>query len=552
MLKAKLNVQLNIIRNMLENGLDNNINDISDISVIFKDLSEIYGVALIKAELFSQPKKEKIIFKKFSVQKGSEEVYYESTVDTNRARVVCACQKGTSWDNNDRLFLNSICLIVSYIVARVVYCKFSRDLFYYDIYTRLPNKNGLERFCENLNDNGIANRYSAILINIKRTNYLNKKLGYTVALGLIKDYANNINAYLDTDEIIARITEDNFMLVVKNQKVNELIKITEGREVSYTYKNKTYIYNMQARAGVLAFKDKQINFEKCFSSLTTAVHYARNFSHNDITICSDKLEKKILEMLGYIQLFRESLSNGDFFVVYQPKVHIKNNTLCGAEALVRWHYDGDIVMPSNFIGALEREHLICSLDWYVMEKTCKNIRDWMDLGITPVRISVNFSNDHLHEQDAAQKICFIADKHNVPHEYIEVEITETIENEDMDKLFEFVNTLRSMNFKVAIDDFGTGYSSLHLLDSISVDVLKIDKTFVNQLTDKQKDRKVIILENIINMANQLGIEVIAEGVETAEQLETLRALNCCRIQGFIFDKPLTKENFTKRLSVKKY
>lgn len=551
-MKINADRQLQLINLMMEKCFSINKLDKENFQNIFNEISEEYSIAVIKAQLFSQLTKEYLLYKYPDEEPGEDSAQYDSTVDQTKARVICYSRKGVKWQPEEKRFLNFICMLLSCALARTLYCQLSKDLYYYDFHTGLPNANSIKKLGRELRLNGTISGYTALLINIKGTNYLNKKIGYAAVTNIIKEYAEIIKNLLDENEMIARINEDNFFVLVKDNKKAAILDVIDGREVTYKHKEKTYVYNIQARAGVYSINESSDDFEKIFRCLAMTVNYARNVSHEDVIICTDELDKKIVKMLGYTQMFRESLEKGDFFVVYQPKVLTTDNSVYGGEALVRWKYDGEVIMPSSFIETLEREHLICRLDWFVLEHTCRNIKKWLDNGITPVRISVNFSNDHLHEIDITNRVIQIVDKYNIPHQYIEIEITETVESEDMNRLFEFVTELRKNGFHVAIDDFGIGYSSLHLLNSVTVDVLKIDKTFVNRITDTNNKRERIILENIINMAFELGIEVVAEGVETKPQIEALKELSCYRIQGFIFDKPLSEQEFMERLSIKKY
>lgn len=172
-----------------------------------------------------------------------------------------------------------------------------------------------------------------------------------------------------------------------------------------------------------------------------------------------------------------------------------------------------------------------------------DIRDWLKRGIQPIKVSVNFSRKHLSNPNLAKDIMKVLDKYSTESKYIEVELTETVDEVESDLLVRFMEELKGYNVSMSIDDFGTGYSSLNMLRSFPVDVLKIDKSFIDNLEENDK----IVLSNIINMATELQMEVVAEGVETMQQLEYLRENNCRVVQGFLFDKPLPKEQFEDKI-----
>ena len=246
-------------------------------------------------------------------------------------------------------------------------------------------------------------------------------------------------------------------------------------------------------------------------------------------------------------IFPKALENKEFVVYYQPKVTLSNNQLCGCEALVRWIRNGKLVPPMEFIPILEREGTVCELDFYVFEHVCQDIQRWLSKGIEPVRVSVNFSKNHLHNTHLAQEIIALMQKYQIDSKYIEVELTEMSGYENYATLVSFVQSMRKNGVSTSIDDFGTGYSSLNLLKDLDVDIIKLDKSFLNNL-ENHSQSDVIVIKNIVNMVNELHMSVIAEGVETQSQAEFLRKIHCRMAQGFLFDRPLPHDDFEKRLS----
>jgi EAL domain-containing protein (putative c-di-GMP-specific phosphodiesterase class I) len=207
---------------------------------------------------------------------------------------------------------------------------------------------------------------------------------------------------------------------------------------------------------------------------------------------------------------------------------------------------------------LEREGTICALDFYVLNKVCEDINAWLSKGITPVRISTNFSRLHMHNPKLAEDIFNVIKRQGVDPSYIEIELTESIGYDDFGALEKFVSALHNYGIKTSIDDFGTGYSSLNLLSELHVDVIKLDKSFVtppSQAEDesdasynKRLKSNYIVIKTIINMAVELGLEVICEGVETKEQANMLENLGCHMAQGFLYDKPIPHDEFESRLT----
>lgn len=192
--------------------------------------------------------------------------------------------------------------------------------------------------------------------------------------------------------------------------------------------------------------------------------------------------------------------------------------------------------------------MICKLDFYMLEQVCMDIREWLQMGIDPGRVSVNLSRRHLTNTNLAEDIMNILRKYEIESRYIEIELTETVDARETELLVAFVKNMQKYNILMSIDDFGTGYSSLNLLRSFPVDVLKIDKSFIDTVGDVDR----IILSNIIRIAKELNMDVVAEGVETVEQMKRLRDMNCKIVQGYLFDRPMPKGEYVQKLIQRVY
>lgn len=257
-----------------------------------------------------------------------------------------------------------------------------------------------------------------------------------------------------------------------------------------------------------------------------------------------------VEGLNFFRRLLAAIQNKEFVVYFQPKVSISDMRIAGAEALVRWNFNGQILPPVKFIPFCERTGLVIDIDFYVLEETCKKMREWIDNGLDVVRISVNFSKYHFNEAGVAERIYKVIKEYNIPPELIEVEFTETAYL-DKEELLEYtVDKLKSYGIKSSIDDFGSGYSSLNLLQNMDFEVVKIDKSLLGKGVENEKAKKVI--SSIIHMAKELKMEVLAEGVETSEELKLLQDLKCDVVQGYFFDKPLPVEDFEARLKAGRY
>ena len=273
---------------------------------------------------------------------------------------------------------------------------------------------------------------------------------------------------------------------------------------------------------------------------------AKNVNGTDILYFSPKMLEKSMHEKQISATFQSAYNNHEFVVYYQPKIRVEDRKLYGCEALVRWNMGDRIAPPAEFLPILEKESAICQLDFYVFETVCADIRSWLNAGITPVKVSSNFSKLHLKNKFLADDILAIMKKHNIESKYIEIELTEVSDFEDSMAMQSFVNKMREKGISVSIDDFGNGYSTLNVLTNFDVDVIKLDKSLLEHIGEGNEHDK-IVLKNMVSMMQELNKEVVAEGVETDTQLEFLKGIKCALAQGFAYDKPLPRSEFEKRL-----
>lgn len=246
------------------------------------------------------------------------------------------------------------------------------------------------------------------------------------------------------------------------------------------------------------------------------------------------------------ELITGAVKNGDIKVFYQPKYDSINGKAVGAEALARWiGTDGRVIPPSEFVPLLEETGLITILDWYMLEQVCKFLRDELENQRHVVTVSVNFSRVHTKETDFIRRLCSTVDGYGVPHNLVEAEITESAMATDGNDIIDFISRIRDSGFSVSIDDFGSGLSSLNFVKDVPANVIKIDKSLLSGNCENEKER--IVLESIFEFAHRLKLVTVAEGVETKEQLGFLRTCGCEIIQGFLFAKPMTQEDFRRVL-----
>ena len=421
----------------------------------------------------------------------------------------------------------------------------TRKIAISDAMTGAYNQAGIFAFTqlfigENLKD------YTAFFMNLKNFRYINKAIGHQMGDLALKTLVKQILLFLDKTEMIARLGGDNFFVLTKKSHQNEFIEKFSVCDLSLSQGPKPMNLHIQARMGVYSIEENVIVGD-ALNCAATAVQAARTIRTRDVVFFTKEMQIQSIHQKEISSEFHNALRNRELVVFYQPKVDLKTKQLNGAEALVRWLRHKTIVPPMDFIPILEREGTICDLDFYVFETACNDICEWLKAGVEPVRISSNFSKLHLRNEDFADRILEIMHKFDIKGKYIEIELTEVSDFEDTIAMQKFIDVMHQNGIAVAIDDFGTGYSTLNVLKDYNINVVKIDKSLLNNI-GKADSHDEIVLRNVVNMARELDKDVIAEGVETQEQADYLRGINCHSAQGFLFDKPLVRDDFVKRMT----
>ncbi|MBQ3583726.1 MAG: EAL domain-containing protein, partial [Lachnospiraceae bacterium] len=268
--------------------------------------------------------------------------------------------------------------------------------------------------------------------------------------------------------------------------------------------------------------------------------------HSQIyAIYDEKIRQKVLRDQEIENMMERALRNEEFKVYYQPKYDSTTCELTGAEALVRWYNDEiGMIFPNEFISVFENNGFISELDKYMFEHVCMDIRSWLDEGYNVVPVSVNLSQLQLYNLRFVEEYKEILKKYDIPSEYIQLELTETTLFSKVNSLNKIIDELHKIGFKILMDDFGTGYSSLNMLKNVPVDILKLDKSFVDDIGEPKGD---IVVSTIVSLGQLLNMRIIAEGVETKEQYEFLRDIFCDEIQGYYFSKPIPEGEYRKEM-----
>ncbi|MBQ3920439.1 MAG: EAL domain-containing protein [Oscillospiraceae bacterium] len=410
----------------------------------------------------------------------------------------------------------------------------------------------LKYFLEYLNlklvEGDIRGKYTFAYINLKHFSMVNQLIGRPMGTFVMKRYINEVTAIAGDTALAARIGGDNFVLMIENGCVNPVMNALSGLNIIYDVNTGEKI-QISATAGMYRLtEDSTDNVDSIMDKLTAASHVARTSGKSDNVYFSESISISKERLALIQQLFPTALEKEEYLVYYQPKVSLRDGTLYGAEALCRWYHDGDIIPPLDFIPVLEHSMDICKLDFYMLDHVCRDIRRWLNEGRKVVRVSVNLSRKHMMDMDLLTRIIDIVDRNDVPHQYIEIELTETTTDVEFRDLKRVVSGLQAAGIYTSVDDFGIGYSSLNLIKEIPWDVIKVDRSFLpSDIEDEDSSRRAIMFKYVVAMAHEMGLECIAEGVETEQQVQVLRDNSCELAQGFYFDKPLPVKDFEQKL-----
>lgn len=393
-------------------------------------------------------------------------------------------------------------------------------------------------------------KYAYVSCDIVDFKVFNETYGYAYGNVALKYTATMWTSCLRASELLSRTTRDHFCMLLRYEEKEELQhRVFAMLEVAsdFPVDKEGGKHKAAFRCGIYLIQgNEEINMirsraDMARKSLSKSLFNTIAFYDEDSLV--KELEKKELE-----SDIREAIKNRELKVFYQPKYSILTETIVGAEALIRWnHPRRGMVSPEEFIPICEENGYICELDFYVLEEVCLQMKEWKRLGKNLLKISVNFSRVHLYDPGFVDKLLERIFYHGLDPSMIEIELTESVAHHEIDTLLDVMRKIKQVGFGLSMDDFGSGYSSLNLLREMPVDVLKLDKGFLDDCSGDESSREKRIIAHVISMAKDLEITVLAEGVETEQQKDFLKESNCDMIQGYYYAKPMPVEAFAAYL-----
>lgn len=425
----------------------------------------------------------------------------------------------------------------------------------YDALTGLPNRillqDRLHQAMEHADHTG--EQFWLAFIDLDRFKFVNDSLGHTAGDQLLMEVAKRLSQLVQNNDTVARFGGDEFIIILQDQsdshmRMDVLNKLIETSTTPIDIEGKEIF--MSASIGIAVYPTDGNDADSLLRNADVAMYRAKELGKNNFQFFTQTMNKRVTDRLSMEMHLRKALELGEFKLVYQPKVCLKTNKIVGMEALIRWHSEAlGFISPLQFIPLAEENGMIVPIGEWAMRTACAQAKAWHQAGFDHLLISVNLSARQFKQQDLVHSIEQILEETGLPAESLEMELTESLIMSGVEDSMKILHGIKSIGVKLSVDDFGTGYSSLAYLKNLPLDTLKIDKSFTDDITEHAK--KVPIVDSIILLAQNLGLKVVAEGVEGYAQVQYLKSHHCDEIQGYYFSKPESAENFERMLKENK-
>ncbi|MEH6944163.1 bifunctional diguanylate cyclase/phosphodiesterase [Bacillus sp. JJ722] len=423
-------------------------------------------------------------------------------------------------------------------------------LAYYDGQTGLPNRVKFTQLLVQHIERSKKKRrkLAVVVIDIDRFKQINDSIGHYSGDLVIKEFANRIKDAIPSGTYIGHLAGDKFTLILtKNVCVNEVKRVVNEVQSSIV---KPIIHNNQeffvtSSIGISMYPSDGVDADHLLKHADIAVNRVKSMGGNSVLFFNNEMIEQAIQRTKLESSLRRALKDQEFFLCYQPLLDLQNERLYGSEALIRWkHPTNGIVPPNEFIPIAEETGLIKEIGLWVLKTACKQNKEWQDMGLGDLVISVNVSAHQFQQPQFVHQVKDALTEANLEPQYLRLELTESVMVQNVTKSISIMREIQNLGVKISIDDFGTGYSSLSYLKNFPIDYLKIDRSFINNLHEDNFDNAIV--KAIITMGHGLSLKVVAEGVETEEQMSLLKIMKCHFVQGYYIDRPLIPEDFEKQ------
>jgi diguanylate cyclase (GGDEF)-like protein/PAS domain S-box-containing protein len=419
-------------------------------------------------------------------------------------------------------------------------------LAFHDELTGLPNRRSFKEILNKYIDNYTcaSEDMAIIFMDLDKFKMINDMFGHSKGDLLLHEVARVLKKCANVNDHVFRFSGDEFVLLCFNIKTREqATKLAEKIMNAFIeiFIIDDYQLHITASVGILLYNENPTNAENCLIYADNAMYKAKANGRNGYVIYDPGLRELFIDKLTLKMDIEKALENNEFILYYQPQVDIRNGNIIGAEALIRWmHKEKGMIFPDEFIPIAEETGLISKIGEWVLEEACSQLKKWQSIDLGLSKVSVNLSAQQFLKSDLTEVVKDVLSKIGLEPKCLELEITESMTME-VNYAIRKLTELRQLGVRISIDDFGTGYSSLNYLKKFPVNYLKIDKSFVRDIMLDKSDANIV--STIISMAHNLGLKVIAEGVEDKHQLRFLQLRNCDFVQGYFFSRPISAEFF---------
>lgn len=423
---------------------------------------------------------------------------------------------------------------------------------HYDALTCLPNRILLhDRILQAITAAPrLGNKVAILFLDLDRFKAINDTLGHSTGDLLLQSVAERLKGCIRSSDTIARLGGDEFIIVLRDLE-DGVYAGTVAQKILETISTPFMIrdieLNTSASIGISLYPDDGMANEELIANADVAMYRSKENGRNNYQFFAPDMNDSAYERLTMENNLRKALERQEFVLYYQPQVNSETGRIIGAEALVRWrHPEMGLVPPGMFIPIAEESGLIVTIGEWILREACRQNKSWQQEGLSPIPVAVNLSTVQFRQKNLMALVANTLQESRLDPHWLELEITESGIMQDVEAAVTTLNSLKQMGLKLSIDDFGTGYSSLSYLKKFPLDKLKIDQSFVRDITTDQDDAAIVVA--IIGMAKSLKLRVIAEGVETRGHLDFLGTNGCIEIQGYYFGKPVPADEFGRLLS----
>lgn len=422
----------------------------------------------------------------------------------------------------------------------------ARYLYFNDPISKFANYEGLKDTLSHKVK--VGQPFAFYIVKVNRLNFIRKHIGQPIAEEVVKILADRIRPILSDQMNVAKISDSRFAVIDEQLRTSKQMSKLLKRFILLVEKPihvEQYEFFLTATIGITHFYNEGESHTDLQQNAQYALEHARE-NHEPLAFYEHSMKTEQGKQVQIESDLRKAIDNQELLLHYQPKMNLRTGKLVGVEALIRWaHPNGSMIYPPGFIQLAESTGLILPIGEWVIQEACLQLRKWLDAGINIPSVSINLSVSQLFQQNLAEKIELSLRLNNLPAESLEIEITETMAM-DKGNIIKSVTRLKEIGLKISIDDFGTGFSSLHQINNLPIDIVKVDRSFVNEITFDEKAEALI--SSIIKMTQHLKLETVVEGVETEEQLELLYNNGCEIIQGYLISKPLPPDELTSQIT----